>query len=65
MTTIQPGVPDEAERIREAYAARAARGDDDRYALTDRANLYLYQRRERALIEDADSEFRFHSGCPV
>ena len=24
-----------------------------------------FAERERALIEDADSEFRFHSGCPV
>jgi SAM-dependent methyltransferase len=41
---------DEVERIREAYEARAARGADDRYALPDPANLFLFQRRERALL---------------
>jgi ubiquinone/menaquinone biosynthesis C-methylase UbiE len=39
-----------ADDIREAYRRRAARGADDRYALTDPANLYLYQRRERDLL---------------
>lgn len=42
---------DEIERIRETYAERARRGADDRYGLHDPANLYLYQRRERALLE--------------
>lgn len=40
----------EIDRVREAYARRAERGADDRYALTDPANLYLFQRRERALL---------------
>ncbi|MEX0749443.1 MAG: class I SAM-dependent methyltransferase [Dehalococcoidia bacterium] len=44
-------VPDEVDRIREAYAARARRGADDRYGLHDRANLYMFQRRERALLD--------------
>jgi SAM-dependent methyltransferase len=42
---------DEADRIREAYAHRARRGADDRYGLDDRANLFLFQHRERALLE--------------
>lgn len=41
----------EAERIRAAYARRAERGADGRYALTEPANLYLFQRRERALVD--------------
>jgi SAM-dependent methyltransferase len=41
----------ETERIVQEYERRAAEGDDERYALTDRANLFLYQRRERALLE--------------
>jgi SAM-dependent methyltransferase len=41
----------EAQRVRAAYARRAEQGADDRYALTDPANLYLFQRRERALAE--------------
>ncbi|HXK33187.1 MAG TPA: class I SAM-dependent methyltransferase [Dehalococcoidia bacterium] len=41
----------EAERVRAAYARRAEQGADDRYGLTDPANLYLFQRRERALVE--------------
>ncbi len=40
----------ENERIRSAYAARAATGADERYALTSPANLYLYQCRERDLL---------------
>ena len=40
----------EPERIREAYARRAQRGLDNRYSLADPANLYLFQRRERALL---------------
>jgi len=43
--------PREISRIREVYAVRAASGADDRYALSDPANLYLFQRRERALLE--------------
>jgi SAM-dependent methyltransferase len=41
----------EPERIRDAYARRAKRGLDDRYSLADPANLYLFQRRERALLD--------------
>lgn len=41
----------ETERIRRAYDARAAAGADERYALTSPANLYLYQRRERDLLD--------------
>lgn len=41
----------EAERVRAAYARRATHGADERYTLTDLANLYLFQRRERALVE--------------
>jgi len=41
----------EIDRIRDAYARRSRRGADERYALTDPANLFLFQRRERALLE--------------
>jgi SAM-dependent methyltransferase len=51
MTRLGRRAPDEVERIRDAYAARAARGADERYALHDPANLYLFQRRERALLD--------------
>ena len=37
----------EQERIREAYARRAATGADERYALDDPANRYLFERRAR------------------
>lgn len=40
----------EIERIRAAYARRAAAGLDERYSLTDPANRYLFQRREQALL---------------
>ncbi|HEY8489799.1 MAG TPA: class I SAM-dependent methyltransferase [Dehalococcoidia bacterium] len=40
----------EIDRIRAAYARRARQGLDDRYSLTDPANLYLFQRRERLLL---------------
>jgi SAM-dependent methyltransferase len=40
----------ETERIRDAYARRAARGADERYSLEDPANRYLFARRERDLI---------------
>lgn len=40
----------EIERIREAYGRRVERGADERYSLTDPANLYLFQRRERELL---------------
>lgn len=40
----------EIERIRHAYADRARRQLDGRYSLLDPANLYLFQRRERALL---------------
>jgi ubiquinone/menaquinone biosynthesis C-methylase UbiE len=42
---------EEIERIRDAYAERARRGADDRYGLHEQANLFLFQRRERALID--------------
>jgi len=44
-------VPDEIERIRAVYAERARTGADERYGLHDRANLYLFQHRERALLD--------------
>lgn len=40
----------EIQRLRDAYARRAERGLDSRYSLTDPANLYLFQSRERALL---------------
>lgn len=40
----------ERQRIRAAYARRAARGLDARYAYWEPANLYIYQERERALL---------------
>jgi SAM-dependent methyltransferase len=40
----------ETDRIREAYARRAATGADERYALDDPANRYLFERRERDLV---------------
>jgi ubiquinone/menaquinone biosynthesis C-methylase UbiE len=49
--TTTGGAPDEIERIRDAYAARARRGADDRYALDDPANLFLFQGRERAILD--------------
>lgn len=42
---------DEADRIREAYARRARTGADERYSLDDPANRFLFERRERAIIE--------------
>jgi ubiquinone/menaquinone biosynthesis C-methylase UbiE len=41
----------ETERAREAYARRAARGADDRYDLSDRANVYLFERREANILD--------------
>lgn len=41
----------DADRVREAYARRLQRRDDDRYALADPVNLYLFQRRERAVLD--------------
>jgi ubiquinone/menaquinone biosynthesis C-methylase UbiE len=41
----------DADRVRDAYARRDAQGHDARYSLLDPANLYLYQRRERAFVE--------------
>ena len=41
----------EAERLRAAYARRREQGLDGRYSSADPANLYLYQQRERALLE--------------
>lgn len=41
----------EVARVREACARRAERGVDARYVCFDPANLYLFQRRERALLE--------------
>jgi SAM-dependent methyltransferase len=40
----------EAERIREAYARRAALGLDERYSLAEPANRYLFRQRERGLL---------------
>jgi SAM-dependent methyltransferase len=40
----------ETERIRDAYARRAATGADERYSLDDPANRYLFERRERDLV---------------
>ncbi|MBK6732979.1 MAG: class I SAM-dependent methyltransferase [bacterium] len=47
MTTNQPGVPDEAERIREAYAKRENRG---RYSFFNKAYLLALQEVERELL---------------
>jgi 2-polyprenyl-3-methyl-5-hydroxy-6-metoxy-1,4-benzoquinol methylase len=44
-------VDDEASRIRDVYAERDRRGADARYGLDDPANLFLFQRRERALLD--------------
>ena len=52
---------DETERVREAYARRAASGADDRYELTDPANRYLFSRRERDLLR----LLRDHSLIPL
>lgn len=41
----------EAERLRAAYARRREEGLDSRYSYADPANLYLFQQRERALLE--------------
>ena len=40
----------EIDRIRKAYDRRRSLGLDERYSLLDPANLYLFQRRERALL---------------
>ncbi len=40
----------EQERLRSVYARRAENRADERYSLFDSANLYLFQRRERALL---------------
>jgi ubiquinone/menaquinone biosynthesis C-methylase UbiE len=39
----------EADRVREAYARRAATGADDRYDRTDPANRFLFERRDAAV----------------
>ena len=41
----------EADRVRTAYARRRELGLDDRYSYWEPANLYLYQQRERAVVE--------------
>jgi len=41
----------EAQRVREAYARRAARGLDARYDYWRRENLFIYQARERAMMD--------------
>jgi SAM-dependent methyltransferase len=41
----------EAERVRVAYARRAERGLDERYAYWERANLFIFQSRERAFLD--------------
>jgi len=51
MTRGTERIDDEASRIRDVYAARQRRGADGRYGLDDPANLFLFQRRERALLE--------------
>jgi len=40
----------EAQRVREAYARRAAKGLDARYDYWRRENLFIYQSRERAVL---------------
>jgi ubiquinone/menaquinone biosynthesis C-methylase UbiE len=40
----------EIDRIRAAYTRRAEQRLDERYSLLDPANLYLFQRREQALL---------------
>lgn len=51
----------EVERLREAYARREREQREARYGLTEPANLYLFQRRERALVE----LFRRHGLLPL
>jgi SAM-dependent methyltransferase len=51
MTPGAQRLDDEAARIRDVYAERDRRGADGRYGLDDRANLFLFQHRERALLE--------------
>jgi ubiquinone/menaquinone biosynthesis C-methylase UbiE len=41
----------EPRRVGAAYARRREKGLDSRYSHADPANLYLYQQRERALLE--------------
>lgn len=52
---------DERDRLTDAYARRKQRGADARYALSDPANLYLFQRRERSLL----SLLRAHDLLPL
>jgi SAM-dependent methyltransferase len=42
---------EEHQRIREAYGRRALAGADERYRLDDPANRFLFERRERALVD--------------
>ena len=44
-------MPDEAARVREAYARRDRLGLDARYDYWQPANLFIYQARERAVLE--------------
>jgi SAM-dependent methyltransferase len=48
---VETGRSREDERVREAYARRAERGADERYGLNDPANRFLFERRERALLD--------------
>ena len=41
----------EAQRVREAYARRAELGLDARYSYWEPANLFIYQSRERTLLD--------------
>ena len=52
---------DETERIKDAYARRAATGADDRYALDDPANSYLFRRR----AADVQQLLRDHAMWPL
>jgi ubiquinone/menaquinone biosynthesis C-methylase UbiE len=42
---------DEAQRVRDAYARRTARGLEARYDYWRPENLFIYQRRERAVLD--------------
>jgi SAM-dependent methyltransferase len=43
-------MPDDETRVQDAYARRAARGADERYALSDPANRFIFERREQAIV---------------
>src|SRR5262245_11117107 len=50
-SAVASDIEREAERVRAAYAERAALGLDARYDYWKPHNLYIYQARERALLD--------------